>query len=420
VPSGVVTRKRILMIAFHFPPLQGSSGIQRTLGFARYLPEFGWEPEILTVRPDVYDAIAQASVTPEGLVVHRTHAIDAARAFAVRDRYPSFLAQPDRWSSWRWTAIPKALSLVRRIKPHVLWSTYPIATAHAIAHAIARLTGIRWVADFRDPMAQDGYPVDKRTWESFRRVESRTVARAHRSVFTTAGAARMYQARYPERRERIGVIENGYDEEMFEGLRPTSPPGTRQCTLLLHSGIVYPSERDPSALFAALRTLMERGIAVPGRFILRLRAAVHDSFIRGVAERSGVLDLIELAPPLPYREALAEMIDADGLVVLQAANCNEQIPAKLYEYLRAGRPILGLADPAGDTADALRRAGITHIAALENAESIATTLSDFLDAIATKRVPALSHRDIANASRRARTRELAAALEAVAQEDAGD
>jgi hypothetical protein len=228
----------------------------------------------------------------------------------------------------------------------------------------------------------------------------------------------MYQARYPERRKRIAVIENGYDEEMFEGLKPAQRPMCRHI-LLLHSGIVYPSERDPTALFCALRTLKERKIVVPEGFVLRLRAAVHESLIRDLAKRNEVLDLIELAPPLPYREALAEMLDADGLVVLQAANCNEQIPAKLYEYLRAGRPILGLADPAGDTADALRRAGITHIAALEDPVSIATTLRDFIDAIAKKRAPVLGHQDIASASRRARTRELAAVLDAVVQEDTG-
>ena len=49
--------KRVLMIAFHFPPLAGSSGIQRTLRFARHLPQFGWEPLVLTAHPRAYERV---------------------------------------------------------------------------------------------------------------------------------------------------------------------------------------------------------------------------------------------------------------------------------------------------------------------------------------------------------------------------
>ena len=64
------------------------------------------------------------------------------------------------------------------------------------------------------------------------------------------------------------------------------------------------------------------------------------------------------------------MLRADGLLVMQASNCNEQIPAKMYEYLRARRPILGLTDAAGDTAGVLRSAGVDKIAALDSPDAI--------------------------------------------------
>jgi hypothetical protein len=87
---------------------------------------------------------------------------------------------------------------------------------------------------------------------------------------------------------------------------------------------------------------------------------------------------VEIAPAIPYREALAEMMEADALLVLQGADCNHQIPAKVYEYLRAGRPILGLADPRGDTAGVLRAAGIDTIAALESMQDIVAALGRFI------------------------------------------
>ena len=80
------------------------------------------------------------------------------------------------------------------------------------------------------------------------------------------------------------------------------------------------------------------------------------------------------------------MLNADGLLVLQAANCNHQIPAKIYEYLRAGRPILALTDLAGDTAGALQRLGIDTIAALDSTPQIAQALLRFIALVREGRV----------------------------------
>ncbi len=114
---------------------------------------------------------------------------------------------------------------------------------------------------------------------------------------------------------------------------------------------------------------------------------------------------------MPYRDALREMCVAAGLLVLQAANCNQQIPAKLYEYLRAGRPILGLADPAGDTAQALSAAGVRHIAALEDQAAMETAIERFVTDLRTAGAASPDVDLVRRASRRERTRELAALLD---------
>ena len=409
--SALTARKRLLMVAFHFPPQSGSSGIQRTLRFARYLPQFGWEPTVLTVHPRAYETTDGTQDIPDGLVVRRAFALDAARHLAIGGRYPSILARPDRWMSWWWGGVPVGLNAVRQFQPDAIWSTYPIATAHAIGHTLARITRLPWVADFRDPMAQDGYPTDPRTWRAFERIESRAVRRATRSIFSTPSAARNYRRRYPERAARIFVIENGYDEEAFEGLHPAPPRANARPLVLLHSGIVYPSERDPTALFAALRALRDDGRIARGDLLLRFRAPVHDALLHQLAARFGVTDLVETAASLPYRDALAEMLAADGLLVLQGANCNEQIPAKLYEYLRAGRPVLGLTDPCGDTGQALRSAGVGYIAPLEDPDAIATVFARYVEDLRVGAATVSDDETIRQASRRQRAAELARLLE---------
>ena len=89
-----------------------------------------------------------------------------------------------------------------------------------------------------------------------------------------------------------------------------------------------------------------------------------------MAQSHNVADVIETMPAIGYREALSEMMRADGLLLMQAANCNDQIPAKIYEYLRARKPILGLTDHAGDTAKLLNAAGCAPIADLANVDEI--------------------------------------------------
>lgn len=373
------------MIAYHFPPLAGSSGIQRTLRFVQHLPSLGWQPLVLSAHPSAYEKTSDDLLAdvPAGTVVRRAFALDTARHLQIAGRYLGWMARPDRWISWKFDAIRQGLKLIEEFKPDVIWSTYPIATAHVIASALHRKTGIPWVADFRDPMAQEGYPADPRTWQSYLGIEADAAAQARYCLFTTPGAVRMYQQRYPAAASRMVVLENGYDEESFAsaalqpGLLPHSASALgagKRPLLMLHSGIVYSSERDPTQLFVALGRLKSQGTLGSDELHIRFRASVHDEMLQRLALAHGAEDFIELCPAIPYREALAEMMAVDALLVMQASNCNAQIPAKIYEYLRAGKPILGLTDPRGDTAGVLRGAGLTDMARLDSADEIARVL----------------------------------------------
>jgi glycosyltransferase involved in cell wall biosynthesis len=214
--------------------------------------------------------------------------------------------------------------------------------------------------------------------------------------------------------ERVVVIPNGFDEDSFNGVaRPgmASVPLNPGMITLLHSGIVYRDERDPSCLFAALRQLIDAQVLHRDRIRIRFRAPGPDSMLRMLMRRHALEDVVELVPPVSYREAIMEMVRADGLLVLQASNCNEQVPAKLYEYLRAGRPIAALTDPAGDTAGVLRDAGLDTIARLDSVDDIAAMLGSFVEALRLDRA-VLPQRDyVAGASRAKQTQSLAALLE---------
>lgn len=408
------------MIAYHFPPLAGSSGIQRTLRFVQHLPAMGWQPLVLSAHPRAYENTSDDLLAdvPAATVVRRAFALDTARHLQLKGRYLGWMARPDRWISWKFDAIRQGLQLIEEYKPDVIWSTYPIATAHVIASKLHRKTGIPWMADFRDPMAQDGYPADARTWQSYRAIEADAATHARYCVFTTPGAARMYQQRYPGAASRMVVLENGYDEESFASVAPQATAdgalaNGKRPLVMLHSGIVYPSERDPTQLFEALGRLQKAGSLSPAELRIRFRASVHDNLLQSLAQAHGAQDFIELCPAIPYRDALAEMLAVDALLVMQASNCNAQIPAKIYEYLRAGKPILGLTDPAGDTAGVLREAGLNDIARLDSADEIAQALPALVHDWRRGKVELPQALAVRQSSRRGRSEALAELLNRV-------
>lgn len=406
----------VLMVAYHFPPLAGSSGIQRTLRFVQQLPALGWQGLVLTTSPRAYERTSDdlLAEVPAGTPVRRAFALDTARHLSWRGRYVGAMARPDRWVSWRFDAVRQGMAMIRQYRPKAIWTTFPIATAHLIGAELHRRSGLPWIADFRDPMAQDGYPTDPLVWQAYERVERHTVLHAAASTFTTPTAAAEYRQRYPQAAGRIHLLENGYDEASFASADlqaiAASGPLTPGAITLLHSGIVYPSERDPTQLMAALRRLHDAGTIAPGQLKLRFRAAVAEDLLLRLAHEHGVQAYIEVLPSISYRQALEEMLRADALLVMQAANCNAQIPAKAYEYIRAGRPTIGLADPVGDTAGVLREAGFAHLAALESPADIADTLARFLDDLRHGRAPRADTAAVRGASRAARSEALAKLL----------
>jgi len=408
--------RRVLLIAYHYPPLRGSSGIQRTLAFSRYLREYGWQPVVLTSHPRAYPDTGEDQLgdVPTDVPVHRAFALDASRHLAFRGAYPKLLALPDRWSSWCLGAIPSGLRILRRYRPEVLWSTYPIATAHLIGLCLHSLSGIPWIADFRDSMTEPHYPPDATVRSVYRRIERSTVARATRTVFTTPGALRMYAERYPHLpATRWAVIPNGYDEEKFlDAERGASGSSVeRSCITLIHSGLLYPSERDPRAFFGAIAALRRDGRVSPSTLQIVLRGSGFDDTYRPMVREAGIDNIVRLEPQVGYRAALAEMLAADGLLLFQASNSNHQIPAKVYEYLRARRPIFAMTDVAGDTARVLATAGIDTVAPLDSQPRIVEGLARFLDAIRLGTAPVPGQDEILRHSRRSRAGELAALLD---------
>lgn len=395
---------------------------------------------------------------PRDCEVVRVPTLDTARHLSIAGRYPGFLAVPDRWASWSWAGSWAATRAARRHGARAVWSTYPIATAHLIGAEVSRRTGLPWIADFRDPMVQQGYPQDPARWRAYQRIERSAARHAAAMVFVTPGARRMYRERFADvPAERFALIENGYDEAAFAAaavpvnavpvnavpaaavpvdaapgdaapgdagtperagaIGRAAAIGRDRPLVLLHSGIVYPDERDPTNLVRAVANLHRDRSIRPGQLVFRFRAPVHAQLIEQLALQMEVAGYFECLPAVPYEEALREMMACDGLLAMQAANCNEQIPAKVYEYLRAGRPVLALTDPTGDTGALLRGLGCPYVAALESEADVTTCLARYLRELGDASASVVRGEDARRYSRRALTGKFAQLLDEICATD---
>jgi hypothetical protein len=376
----------IVMVAYHFPPQTGSSGQLRTLKFARYLPALGWRPVVVTAHPRAYESTDPGTnkALPEDLPVTHAFALDTKRHLSLRGRYPDFLALPDRWVGWVVGAVPATLRAIRRHRAEILFTTFPVCSAVLTGLIVQRLTSIPWILDLRDSMTEKGYPRDPRTQRLWQWIERHAVRRASRILFTAPATRRMYLERYPKLSpEKCLVISNGYDEQDFLALslRDNQPVTESRPLRLLHSGTLYPEERDPRPFFQALARLKSEGVIGKDTLRITFRAPGSEGLFRQLIAQNDIADTVFLEPHVPYQQALQDCADADALLLFQAANCDHQIPAKAYEYLRVARPILGLTSRTGDTAALLNEVGGATIVDLADADEIHRRLPIFLASI---------------------------------------
>jgi len=344
--------RHALFIAFHYPPEASSSGVLRTLKYTRFLPEFGWRVSVVAPDVNAYDVRdpgLEAQI-PSGVRVVRTRFLNVKRHLSFRDIYPGFVALPDVWIGWLPWAVRAARRIITDDPIDVIYSTSPHATAHVIARRLVKTSGHPWVTDFRDPWIEDppepGTPNGPIYRTLNRWLERDVVRRSAAVVASTAHLRDLLRERYAnEARGKFHFIANGYDESDFAGLPPQAErPSAR--LRVVHAGSINAGFRDPRPVFASLARLIEAGHLRPDECELRFVGAGpygESPEVRSAIEAAGLAGSVTFVARVPYEQSLQELAAADLLLLLQASDDTVGlVPAKLYEYLRAAKPVLAL------------------------------------------------------------------------------
>ncbi len=346
--------RKLLLLTYHFPP-SAASGTFRLLGFARHLPRFGWQPVVVAPPAIPWEPVDEGllrQVPPETPVCPVTY--PTARTLkGLRWLFPNAI--------WLPRALAACARAIREYQPDALLTSSPPHCVHLLGWYLKRRYGLPWVSDFRDPWFINGKPAfGGSLWPWFEaRWEARVMRSADVVVANAPRATESLRAAFPAQRHKMVTLTNGFDPENFPAVDVSETPGAERH--IVHAGEVY-AGRDPRPFLDALEALGRE--QAPGVLSWRVSFLGRNNEsgldLPAEVQRRGLGPVVALGSQLPYAQILQEMARADVLLLLDSPGRRLGIPAKLYEYLGTGRPILALAEHDGDVAWALRQSGVSH------------------------------------------------------------
>jgi glycosyltransferase involved in cell wall biosynthesis len=385
---------KILILTYYWPP-SGGAGVQRWLKFAKYLPEFGWEPIIITVDP----AFAAYPVTDESLAgelassirVYKTPAVDYFSIYkkdkskiptagfannidnSLSGKIQRFIRGnffiPDPRKGWNKFAFKKACEIIEAEGiNHVITTSPPHSTQLIGLKIKMKYPGIKWIADLRDPWT-DIYYYDQ-FYPTFisktidLRFEKNVLKKADRIITVGSSLKTSFSLKVKGIANKIDVATNGYDEDDFNKIKPSSP----DIFTISYTGTLsdaYPID----GFLAALNKLKERGVSFKLKFIGAV-SPKQKEFILSSVDQS----CIEFIGLVDHATAIRYMIESSLLLLIIPDHKSNRsiITGKIFEYVASEKPVICLGPVDGDAANILELYGFGKCFSYRDINSIET------------------------------------------------
>ncbi|MCB5229436.1 MAG: glycosyltransferase family 4 protein [Candidatus Cloacimonetes bacterium] len=383
--------KKVLYIVYYYPPL-GGSGVQRGTKFSKYLPLSGWESVVLTPYPALVKHPKDRSLLedmPSGQAIYRTFTLDAHWLYKVfwGLRLPKVVTwlmfhifRPDAEILWLPFAKLQIPRILKRHKIDLVFISGPPFSIMQLGKWIKDRYGIPYVASFRDDWSLGQSRLDNPPPPSFtkyeRKLEKAALEEANHVVVVNKAYKRDFLSLYPHLAEdKFTVITNGYDESDFEG-QPPQRERDKGKLQIVHPGVLF-GRRHPGIIWQAILNLIDRGKIDPRLLRIHIYGRNFSSFVfKGFEQNHTIRSIVRLHPYLPHDQTIDVIRQADLLLLYSGpgAKSDAEMPGKLFEYLRTGKPILGIIHPEGVSAQILHKAGSGFVASQEDIAQIEETL----------------------------------------------
>ena len=386
---------RVLIVSHTFPPL-AEVGTIRVTQLCRYLPDWGIEPVVLSAEEHCYETRDFTRKLPSGLRVLRAPTMStpldwygAARrqlharlahgpadtqpnsrdAGNLKRNFKALLQVPDRYWGWYLPAIRMGTKLLRQEKIDAIYSSGPPWTSHLVARHLKEKFGLPWLIDFRDPWASAQPEEVKPGWwqRLAERMEESCVRSSDIVIGNTERLTVAFQRRYAKLgAARFRTLTNGFGDLVVPPLQPSTSK-----RLLLHLGSLYAKRRIDTFLLA-LADLVETGRLNPDSFEVLFQGETEVSYLAEAARLVPHLmenGCIQFRPRITWEEASRLIWKANVLLLFQGSHAL-QVPAKFYEYLQTGIPILAVSEE-GALPDVMSETGAGTCARPGDAREIA-------------------------------------------------
>ena len=373
--------KKVLFITYYWPP-SGKASLHWPLKVIKYLPQYNWQPFVLTVEEDTFsqqDNSLTGEVSPDLKVIRaKTYEpFNFYKKFTGKKENDQLIASetisksnkslahkisiwlrmnlfiPDARIGWYFPAVKKGNKLIKDEKVDAIVSVGPPHTTQLIGKKLSKKNNIPHVPVFIDPWVDISYyrnfRRNKLTLSIDNRLEKSVLENAAAIVFVTKTMSEDYEKKYPAIKIKAHVLYWGYSEEDFESISGDGKTGDgrggderrgdgRQGEekVIVHAGNIF-DYQNPKRFWETLKNEIDKGRKLKLVFIGTVAPNIRHSITN-----TGLDPFTEYKGFLPYKEMLNEMMNATYLLV--CATEPRHVPGKLFEYLRAGKPIIAFGD----------------------------------------------------------------------------
>jgi protein-tyrosine-phosphatase/glycosyltransferase involved in cell wall biosynthesis len=407
--------ERFLYITYDFPPAR-TSAVYRHVGLTKYLPAAGWRPVVISAR-SAPGAVEDASLLrnyPQEIDVVRTRwwrvdrlekwivsrskrssapmavadgprneqaGLDPSKKLSplrslvrwVDQLYRSFLYFPDKTTGW----IPFAVAAGRRqIKRHgirVVYTSSPPRSAPYVGYLLKRMTGVKWIAEFRDPWYPP--PGRFRAWLE-RRILTHFLKAADAVLLISDGLRDEFVRSFNIPAHKLHVVSNGYDENEYVAIRPHEA-FPRDRLNLSHFGTVYGG--FAGRFYEALSLMIQADPSLAQKIRVNI-VGFPDEQTRAAAAAPELKDVVRIYPFMEQDRALQAMQSSDVLLLFLGNRETSRLSGlgKIYWYLRVGKPVLATAYE-GDCRSLILRSQCGIVAAPDSTDEIKQAIATVLD-----------------------------------------
>lgn len=393
----------MLIITYYWPP-SGGSGVQRWLKFAKYLPSCGWEPIVYTPsNPDVsaidesllkevapsLKVIKRRILEPYGIykmlsgkkrieanVIGKSSSGGWLKRLSLYVRGNFFIPDPRCW--WIRPSVRFLKKWLRTNPVDVIISTGPPHSMHLIAKKLHKITGVPWIADFRDPWTKIFYfkhlRLSKRSEAKHKALEQSVLEEANSIIAVSPSVKKEFEATLPlMQRSKVELITNGFDPADFASVRAAECPGK---FVIAHTGLM-PQEANPDLFWEALGEIA----ATNPLFKSELYIATMGQTARGAIdeiERAGLGENLHDFGYVSHLQAIAWQKRAD-LLLLPLRKEREAaaiLTGKFFEYLAGGSRILSIGPVKSIQAEAIKETECGQMVEYTDKEGMKRAISE--------------------------------------------